>query len=349
MVDSFNWFFLLWNIFTAYIQGVFVLGGLILWALGLLIIFADFLKLSGQRMTKAKIIGVRARSSEHKNRSSTIYYPVFEYVDDNGQMVKAESLSGSSLLKNKIPGSYTRIKVIKDSPNWVTPTGYVWPIIALILIFAGNCLLYGTLTFAPLTTVTFCVWFLGAAHLAFKLKKIFIPKNLRETKIKFMNRKLHQRDSERKSLPMLDGTAVALLLRKHDKEQQAIFPIIVLFALGCIYGGYYFLEKENTFIQTASVVTGKYSSASGTERKITYKDSSGTKFKKTDEFSQFFPTTYSEPETEIYLSPNNPNIYVIGRGLWQGVYYKLLMAVGGMSLFQSILSFLKRRQRLSRI
>ncbi len=347
--DPLFWFI---SILTSLVQGGFIIGGVIFICIGLLMAYSELFTSKDQRITKAKIIGVRAGKPISSNSKGQIYYPVFEYVGDNGQIIQAESLSGSSYLRNKFPGDFTKIKVSHDSPDWVSPVGKIWLIIALVFCAVGGVVIFGATTFAKVTYITLGVWGYFILQILFKLRKIVIPKRLRESKANFRIRINQKRDDQRKSLPLLDKNDVFLLLKEEDRIQQRIYPLALLIAVGFIASGYFFYDKENKFIMQANVTTGTYAHLESSQPRVTYYTQDGNKQTYRDEFFRFFPSSYSlnaGDEIQVYYVPSSPSKAVIGRGIWQGLYYKILMGFGVLMLVQSIMAASRRKNRMSRI
>jgi len=169
---------LLKTIFVSYVQGIFLFIGAIVSVLGAAILWKETFSGKNDRFFTAKIIGVRSGlSSLQENGKSTIYYPVFEYVNGHGQIVEAESLSGSSLLRNKFPGTKVKIKVDMETPDWGSPVGFGWKIGGLIGFLFGIGLIYGGISFQPITVITIAVWLIAAAKPILKFRKIVIPKS----------------------------------------------------------------------------------------------------------------------------------------------------------------------------
>ncbi|MDD3021392.1 MAG: hypothetical protein PHX61_10535 [Alphaproteobacteria bacterium] len=351
MGDPFFW---IQSILISLAQGGFILGGLIFLGLGLLMTYSEIFMGKDQRITKAKIIGVRVENSKTTSSNQNMYYPVFEYVGDNGQITQAESLSGSSNLRNKIPGSFVKVKVDADTQDWVSPVGLVWLIISIIFVGVGGGMIFGAATFAKITFITIGVWGLFFLQIALKVRKskIIIPKGLRGTKESFKIRLNHQRNDKRKTLPLLSAQDVAILLKKEDLLQQRLYPLVLLVAMAIIAGGYHLYDKEKKFIESANVTTGKYVKGNGGYTKIIYRDESNRKLSYRDEFARFFPSSFSVnsgSKVRVYYLPESPSEVVVNRDIWQGLYYKMLMWIGLLVLIQSTISSIRRKSRMSRI
>lgn len=346
---SLKWLELIPDILFAYMQGAMMVMGATVFALAILIFFAERASGASQRIVKARIIGVRTGSTKTSDTPSTIYYPVFEYVDNDGQRVQAESFSGSSLLKDKIPNSYVFVKIDSDTPGWASPVGNVWSIIAFIMALVGVALIAGPLSFANYNVVTYTVWGLVALQAIRKGRKLFIPAKLREAKKKFMEGKMMVHDETRQTLPMMDFVSVSALIQKQDKVALAMLPVALLIFCGMIGSGYYLNDKEQKFIAAANQTTGTYDLSDDNFRKIEYIDQNGEKHHKYDDYSRLYPSTFHTGKTDIFYQPDKPGTIVIGRGIWQGLYYKLLMGFGALLLFSSLKDAARRRRRLSRI
>ncbi|HOO52008.1 MAG TPA: hypothetical protein PLK94_12030 [Alphaproteobacteria bacterium] len=302
----------------------------------------------------AKIIGVRVGSPSvgtgaGKTSRSTIYYPVFEYRDRHGKTIVAESLSGSSLLRNKIPGTKVKVKVDEESPEWVSPKSAIWIIIPLLMLGISIGMGIGLYSLHDITPVTVIVWVLIAIHFLWGRRKFLPPQNMHLNKFEFKLKKKAERDEKRKSLVMLNADEVALILKKEDRFQQIALPFVLIIACALLYGGHYLDRQQQDFIASAVSVEGTYEEMSGIERRVLYKSPKGKLIKKRDPLAKLFPSTRSAKTIRVYHSRSSAYNAVIDRGIWQGAEFKLMMGVGGLILFQSIMAAFRRRSRMSRM
>ncbi len=346
-----DFFDLFSNILTAYVSGVFIIVGLGVALLGIFIAYSETFSSKTDKIITATIAGVRLCDNKSDSDSQTLYYPVFEYVGEDGQIKQVESLSGSSYLRNKIPGTRLKIRLSSNKDGWASPVGMAGIYIGLTLMLFGLAFVGAGASFVPKTTVTLCVWGIAVLHLGNKLRKIVIPKNLRETKEQWRARITKEDDTSRKFIPMLGRQDVVRMLRKLDTTQQITTFVSMLVALGMMYGGYYFYDKEQKFIETAVLTdsSGYSRDSSGEYTQLTYTDQNGQTHTGRDAWSHIFLDNQGSNEAQVYYSPQNPDDFVVARGRWQSGLYKVLMGLGGIIFVSNLMSYFRLRNRLSQM
>ena len=130
-------FMLVSQIFVAYVAGIFILAGFAISLIGLFILYAELFPRKGDKVVKATIVGVRANAEGLEEGSHHINYPVSEYVGEDGQLKRVESMEGSSSLTDKMPGKHVQIRLHADKPGWATPIGKTGRVIGLVLCCFG--------------------------------------------------------------------------------------------------------------------------------------------------------------------------------------------------------------------
>lgn len=334
-------------LFTAYFSGALFIAGLVTTGLAGLILYAE-LKSDDQEI-KAKIVGVRESQPSSTDEEGRVYYPVFEILDSHGMPKRLESRSGSSLLSNKVPGSSVRVKINEENPDWATPVGKTWIIIGIIIFLVGMGCFAGAWTLTESSLITWCVWALMGLWSIRKIRKIILPKDLRSAKKKFMKERKESDFETRTALPLIDEQGFRQLIRKQDKTQLVMSPLAILVACGIIYAGYHLQEQEQKFFADTNITTGTYDRTDKHFPKVTYTDDTGAHHEIYDEYSRIYPSTIMATTAKVHYKKANSEDAVVGRGIWQGLYWKLLMAFGAFMLVQTLVSVSKTRKRLSRI
>ncbi len=200
-------------IFTGAISGFFLLAGSVVIFFGGLVAYIELFPNKEDRVVKATIKGVRAKTGDD---GTAMNYPVFEYVDSDGVTKEAESLSGTSSLADKVPGTQVRIRLNGNKPGWATQLGMSGLILGLGFLLFGLLLGFIAVHFiATLNPTTYIMWFLVFAYFGNKVRKIIIPKSLRETREAWKARRLTEDNTDRKSLPM---TGLAEVKQKLNGE-----------------------------------------------------------------------------------------------------------------------------------
>lgn len=339
------------QIFMAYIGGVFLLAGAAIFFVGLLFIYDHFRSGSGYKIVNATIAGVRTVAKTFGNKTSNMYYAVFEYVGDRGEMVQAESLEGTSNLRSYILGTRIKIRLDNNRLGWATPINNNGLYISLFLIILAGGMITTVLHFISLSYVTYVVWGVVVLHLGNKFRKIITPKNLRETNEAFRTRILQRDNAERLSIPLLGKDTVLKEVKKMDGQQLATYPLAFIFSLTVMLGGLYLMNRETVFITNAATAEGSYSVGQNTNGKpttMTFVTAREETIVAQDPWSHIFLPESTRNAVQVYYNPESPNEFVVARGLWQGALYKLMMGFGTFMLIQSLLSYRKLRQRMTR-
>lgn len=191
---------------TGALSGLFLLAASVMVFFGGLVAYIELFPNKADRVVKATIKGVRSKIG---NDGGAMNYPVFEYVDTDGVTKTAESLAGSSSLTDKIPGTQVRIRLNGNKPGWATQLGMSGLILGLGFFLFGGLLGYIAVEIiATLNPTTYVMWALVLLHFGNKVRKMIIPKSLRETKEAWQSRKTKEDNTDRQSLPMLGRSEV---------------------------------------------------------------------------------------------------------------------------------------------
>lgn len=194
------------HLLTGALSGLFLLASGVMIFFGGLVAYIELFPNKADRVVKATIKGVRSRIDDNGN---PLNYPVFEYVDTDGDTKMAESLSGSSSLADKIPGTQVRIRLSGSKQGWATQLGMSGLILGFGFFLFGWLLGYiAIVIIATLNPTTYLMWALVLLHFGNKVRKIIIPKSLRETKDAWKTRRLKEDNTDRQSMPMMGRAEV---------------------------------------------------------------------------------------------------------------------------------------------
>ena len=228
------------NAFTVFFQvGMLVFGTICLAFGGLFCAGKFFTQKSGDLRVKARIIAIRAGTSNLEDNKSGMFYPVYEYIDQNGAAIRAESDWGSSSLTDKKIGTTTYVYVDPTNPTKVKTDMPILFVIGLFFLIFAAGLYYGALTLFPLTRFTIFGVLVAVVIGAYKFKKIIIPKHLRLSKEDFQKKIDARFLKERQALPLLGQQDVTKVQRTQDGMTRKAAPILLLISLGMIGGGFF--------------------------------------------------------------------------------------------------------------
>lgn len=322
----------------AFQQMVVLMAGLSTGGLGVLCIGGHFYTVAKSEKISVAISGVRVEKKTAKSgRTNDMYYAQIEYVAPNGELVQAESTSGSSSLAGKVPGRKIIALINPDKPHEFTRRG-IW-----LLLFGGMLFLMGVglcyfalvhfefTRFSALAGLVFIGW------RAVKLKRNIKPRDQWETAKKFMSRKSGALLEGREALPLLDKTEVKKRLKESSKNFVKWMPLTILIALFFCGGGWYFSLALTEMLEKGTRVPGhvvRMESNCDSEGCtyfpiVKFKDRQG----ETQQFKEGMgsnPPTYSTGEdvTVLYRESGHAKP-MIDRGIWN---WMLPGALGGVGL-----------------
>lgn len=184
------------------------------------------------------------KKRRQENYDGEMYYEVIEYVTRNGQRLRATTNSGSSSLRNKIPGSRVQIIASKKDPQSVRRRTSLWLWLGLIIgIGPGIGIL--TLTFAKGVSPFF---FVILAYLTLKkgpkIYKIWaeykaLPADEQEKKKAAFAEKKIARKAEKIAGPLLDKYDVQDRLRFYAARARLSAFMLLIMAGGILSAAYY--------------------------------------------------------------------------------------------------------------
>ncbi len=238
MDQAFNYIFE--NAFPAFFQVAMLMFGTICLAFGGLFCAGKFFtRKSGDLRVKARIVAIRAGTSNLEDNKSGMFYPVYEYIAQNGSAVRAESDWGSSSLTDKKIGTSTYVYVDPANPTKVKTEMPILFVIGLFFLIFAAGLYYAALTIFPVTRFTGFGVLAALVIAAYKFKKIIIPKHLRLSKDDFRKKIDARFMQERQALPLLGQQEVTKVQRTQDGMVRKAAPILLILALGLIGGGFF--------------------------------------------------------------------------------------------------------------
>ncbi len=209
-----------------------------------------FLVFGGFNLIADKFKGTKHYTSapqkkrRQENYDGEIYYEVIEYVTRDGQRVRASTNSGSSSLKNKIPGSRVQIIASKKDPESVRRRTTLWLWIGLI-VGVGPGLGLLTLAFAkgisPFFFVILAFFALKKGPKIYKIwaeYKALSPEEQEEKKDAFAKKKI-TRKAERNAGPLLDKYDIQDRLRFYAARAKVSAFILLILAGSLLSTAYY--------------------------------------------------------------------------------------------------------------
>ncbi len=272
---------------SAMAQLIILMVALIFGAIGGLMLLGEMTARKG-RPVRARIVALRKSSDE-----AAIYYPVYEYTGQNGELIQAESDWGSSGLGDKDIGRTATIYIDPARPNRARTTHAAFKIIGAAFLIGAAAGIYSAFTVYSFTPFSGILLVTALAVLAYKFSRILKPKHLRETKEQFTARIDERLLEERGKLPLLGRRELIADEAKLQRTRQFMTPLSLMLALGLFYGSYLTGQDMLTLtrggVQAQGELTGYESRTSDGETHyapiVRYRDSAGTERSFTDKIA----------------------------------------------------------------
>lgn len=326
-------------------------GSLICFLLGALMMYSNYHSNAGDYKVRARITGFRSGNGKLNagNDDGTMFYPVYEYTDRNGQTIQAESNSGSSAMNPKLIGTSVMIQVNPATPQRASTPMPIFLIIGAMLLLMGSVMFYSAISIYPVNGYTWMMSAAGLLYLGYKIKKIIKPKEQRESKDEFRARIDKEFIENREAMPLLGRTETAEIIRKRDLIAQRMAPVVFLISIGILAAGYYFGKDVAMMTANGARTSGelvRYEAQRDSEGTTTYKPY--VRYTDTAQAIHTFGDKFSSSARPYAAGDAVPVLYLEGqdkamidRGLWNWALPGGLLLVGLLCLLGAISSHSK--------
>lgn len=345
------------DLFDLIFQGAEAFNQIIIFMVGSVIFIIGAMMIAGHFHTQAKTKKVKARicavRAEKRSNDNDMYYPVVEYVDQQGNLIQAESMSGSSILHNKIPDTRLTVLIDPDKPNRFNHDGRVLLIIGafLGLVGVGICIFslkaFDFTPFSVLGGVLLLLW------TGLKIKRNIKPRDQWEKPNEFMERKYADFLEKRERLTLLDKNDVKERLRKQAVQKRKWAPFFILIGLALCGGGGYFAVSLNDMLQNGIRAEGKVvemKSDCDTEGctyrpVVRFKDKNGKTKRFEDSIGSNPPSHKVGDDVTVLYLENGRKKPMIDRGIWNWVLPAGFVGCGLLIVIVLISQISRTRQR----
>jgi hypothetical protein len=347
-------------------QAGFLVGSTLLLGIAAAI-FADFFHWRiVAREFAGEIVALRASRGQDKGKKTTrqrVYFPVIEYLADDGRRMRAHTFSGSSRLVNKLPGKRVRI-LVKPGEEDVARVKGLGPVVFGAL-FAG----FGLLLLAiALTQYRFSFWTVPCflAMVAFAAFKLLLPAKKRTGEgrsrveaVRAWKRRKHREALE--ECEEIEADEAHRLAAQQGRATRKAAPVFGLVSLGMMAGGYYVgqgvlsLETEGLSAVGEIVrIEARQGQDSEGRQTTTYypvvgfQSAGGQQIEFTSRFGSSSTSYRRGDRVDVLYSPLNPREdAMIDRGAWNWLLPGGLSAAGLLAFCASVSSYLAARRRES--
>lgn len=298
----------------------------------------------------------RASNNTHKYNSE-MYYPVFEYVDRNGQRQTAYSPSGSNMILNKIPGSEVTLFVRPKTPNEAVRAGYFSLILGLILLIPGGFMSYMGFRNFEINLVSVVMFFGMIAFVGYRIFSKF--ENVDEVAKKAWQEKQKNRPSRlrREHLPELGVDEVRHRVNYHDKISRQTSYVFGIVAIGLLVGSFIWAQNYSEFASMSYSTTGYVEdittrrNRSSSDHQVTYYSqvrfvaADGRRYKFRDDVGSSVKMHEIGQEVKVLYDPSSPRDAIIDRGILNYLPQLGMAFFGGLLLLSVLSRMLKSRAR----
>jgi hypothetical protein len=263
-------------------------------------------------------------AAERKNRYSTrdTYYPIFEYTAPNGQVLRAESDSGSNMISGMILGSTKNIGLKKDDYSYVMEPGWFLYVFGLIFGAPGVFVLYMAFTQFKFNMMTPLLVMGLLVFLGMKIAAVIKPRDLWESRASFKAKMKEKRLAKSESGRMLTAQEFNERLAAADRMTIKSMPVLVILALAVIIGGGYWWEHQAEFESRAVSVTGEVigmATSRNSDHETMYHAkvrfmAEGQNVTFRDSVGSSHPTHRTGDEVKVLYDLAQPNRAIIDRG-----------------------------------
>jgi len=337
---------------------IFLLFGLVFIAVGCAIAVSEVRARAGTQRIDGRVVGF---STGHRNKpTSPSFRPVVQYVGTDGRTYYVEGAVGSSVPLHTV-GDTVAVLVNSEEPQKAVLKS------ALSFVLAGAICLMGLVsvmvfrfTFRPNLYSLVMAAFLFAIF-AFKVKQAWRKSPLsmaawQEYKKQIFGPKVFTEESKDR-ISWADPIGITVAIKNYEKSNRFAIPLLFAIGLSALFGGHYFHQRTDTFIESADRTAGRvvdlkekdaYSSDPTTWAAVVeFHDSRGETHQFVDSFSASTPLyDVGEPVNVLYDS-RSPLKARIDRGRWNYWPSIILYSAGGLFVLMGAHS-LRRRARITR-
>lgn len=345
---------------SAYHQVGLISAGILTGFFGLLIMGSSlYIRICSKRYDGViKAIRVENISETPPYWRERMYYAVYEYQDENGEMHEADSTSGSNDLEDKRPGKKVSLLVMPSSPGSATQDIQIW--ILWSLFFMGCAAVFLTIAFGSFKTSVFTylfsagilLYFVGYAVTKAKPLQIF---NL--SKKEFPQKKRGKMLNRTKNLPFIYREGWLARMRERDQFNSKYMTYFFIISFVFLGVGSYLISDIYSAINSGVKTTGQVinfaSSSTGSNVKynaiVRFKDISGNEIEFRDRAGSSSPLDSVGDTVNVLYSPQNKFKPFIDRGFWNWLVPGIFLVSGVLISRLTILMCFGIHQRKSEL
>ena len=270
-----------------------------------------------------------------------MYYPVYEYRTNDGQMREIESNVGRNYLSNILPGRKVRMLVDRDNPDQASPRSLTGFMFAFFFLAMGAPFFYIAVFELKSSVYSFLGPFVLAAFLGVQLipkwpkikKGIAEFRKMRAEQVKsgektgglFVKTSLDFAASkDNKTLVRLSPADIKARIRYLQRQKMIAGPLLLLIGFGAVFGAWYFAKDVTSMIQNGVHALGQVVRVEGHSSDngymyyavVSFPDQNGRHIEFQDSVGSSTRLHDVGDQLNVLYQPSNPNDAMVDRGLW---------------------------------
>ena len=345
-------FNLIFDVFSAYIQLMYLVAGTVCSGIGLLVVgYAAYVRVH-EHVYSAEVTGVRKDDS-----NQAMFWPVIAYVDEKGQRHEGLANSGSSLIGGRTPGSKLMILANPASPASPMLVRDWWFLFAIGAIVAavGYPFIHFGIKNLHFNWTTLAVAVAISVYLAIRIFNFVHPLlDARKSNCWKFAQLAHMLDMQQRrgELPLASDAEIATTKAQQSKWLASALPFLAVAGFALLIGGGIWLERQVSFLSAAVASEGRVvrndeiesnGSSPSYHAVVLFTDRIGRRIEFRDPVGSS-PALYSTGDrVRVFYLPNEPGRSMIDRGVWNWLIAVLAALCGAILLGLSARAYRLRR------
>jgi len=325
---------------------VWFLGGLLLCGIGLAFFVDSILFRRRAVQKRARILGVIGNKQGKGGQS--FYYPVYEYMNDEGELVQTRASTSGSLAAN-LPGAFRDLRVDPDDPHNVrglTPIGMILGILFIVVgagLFAISSSVNDNMGLVSLVAIALIGVMAVKWIVTSKRDKPITRGRLKQ---KWFERRKQKRTPDLSKILTREEHLAAL--RKLDSSRRKWLPFVALIGAGILAFGIWrgrdlvLLQSIGTRTEGTVVRIESETNSSTEGSRYTYysvvrfETATGREVIFRDGIGASHPIDERGEILEVIYDPGNLERAIIDRGIWNWAISGGCGLFGGVTFLGSL-------------
>ncbi len=289
---------------------------------------------------------------KRKHYANQYYTPVYQFNGPNGQVIRAEGHDDTdNWLVNKLPGTQVKLMVVpgKDGTFKVKRPGKILLIFGLIFAASGLFVLNFSLSQLSWSFGSFAAILGMLGFAGYKMRGLLALRHDKDFR-SFLDAKKGIKDIKIETAPQTGGyemtpQEIRERLKVVDRQAVLAVPVLIIFGIGLMFGGYALFKDMNNLSGIAMVAQGEIvgsNSRSSSEGGYTYypvvafKALDGRKYTFEGKTGSSPPMFDVGDKVMVLYDPDRPEKAIIDHGWLNWLPSLGLMLLGALMVFWAL-------------